>query len=342
MAFRVTAGVNEDTLENAAAVAERVERLGFDGVDFTESAHDAFLPCVIAAEHSRTLTIGTSVAIAFPRSPMVTAMVAWDLQRYSGGRFVLGLGTQVKGHNERRFSVPWSPPAPRLREYVLAMRAIWRSFQEGVPLDYAGKHYAFTLMTPNFDPGPNRHGHVPVHLAALNEANARVAGEVADGIKLHPLNSPAYLRDVLLPAIETGLARSGRSRADFEICGGGLVASGRTLGDVERGVRRVKRWLSFYGSTRSYQNVLHHHGWHDITAKLHAMSLRGEWDAMVDVIPDEMVEQFAVVADYAHLAPALHKRYGGLVDSLGFTELLGAAEDDDAIADIVHALQREG
>lgn len=341
MAFRITAGVNEDTLQNSAAIAERAERLGFDGLDFTESAHDAFLPCVIAAEHSQRLAIGTSVAIAFPRSPMVTAMVAWDLQRFSGGRFVLGLGTQVKGHNERRFSVAWSPPAPRLREYVLAMRAIWRSFQEGMALDYAGKHYAFTLMTPNFNPGPNRDSHVPVHLAALNEANARVAGEVADGIKLHPLNSPAYLRDVLLPAIDTGLSRSGRKRANFEICGGGLVATGPTQADVERGIRRVKRWLSFYGSTRSYQNVLHHHGWHDITAKLHAMSLRGEWDAMVDVIPDGMVDQFAVVADYAHLPAALRERYGGLVDSLGFTDLLGAPEDDDAVARVVREL-REG
>ena len=227
-------GTKGDLLSTAATVAERAERLGFDSVEFAEGAHDPFLACVVAAEHSSRLQVHTSVAIAFPRSPMVTAMLAWDLQRFSGGRFVLGLGTQVKAHSERRFSVPWTAPAPRVREYIRAMEAIWTTFQDGAPLRFEGKHYQFSLMNPNFNPGPIEHPGIPVELAAVNPFNAGVAGEVCSGIKLHPFHTPGYLREVLLPSIERGRARAGRDRAGFTVRGGGLIASGRRPADLEQ------------------------------------------------------------------------------------------------------------
>ncbi|MEX2081340.1 MAG: TIGR03617 family F420-dependent LLM class oxidoreductase, partial [Dehalococcoidia bacterium] len=328
MSFRVHTGVNTLTLERAREMAARAERRGFDEVDFTDSAHEPFLPCVPAMEATERILVGTSVAIAFPRSPMVTAMTAWDLQRFSGGRFVLGLGSQVKGHNERRFSVPWSPPAPRLREYVLALRAIWNTFQTGERLDFHGEHYTFTLMTPNFSPGPIDHPHIPVQLAAVNTMNARVAGEVADGIKLHPFHSPAYLKSVIIPAIEAGLAKSGRARNQFEICGGGLIATGATEAEVEEATKQVRHWLSFYGSTRSYHAPLGER-WADLGAELHDMSLRGRWNEMAGRIPDDLVREFAVVATYDRFAAAFKERYEGVVDSIGFAENLNGPENEE-------------
>jgi probable F420-dependent oxidoreductase len=340
--FKVNYTLNEDTLANAEAAALRAERLGFDGIDFPESAHDAFLPCLIAAGRTSRLKVATAVAIAFPRSPMVAAMLAWDLQAYSKGRFTLGLGTQVKGHNQRRFSVPWSPPAPRLRDYVKSLRAIWASFQTGEKLSYVGEHYSFTLMNPNFNPGPIDYPAPPVHLAALNERNARVAGEVADGIRLHPLNSPGYLRDILLPSIEKGLAVSGRTLESFEVCGGGLLATGQTWSEVEQNLEGVKRWLSFYGSTRSYQGVLNHEGWLHMTAQLHEMSLKGQWREMQALIPEDMARQFAIVAPYDQLAQACRERFAGVVNTLSFSDAFHDPAHDEQIASVVKDLQSGG
>jgi probable F420-dependent oxidoreductase len=313
--------------------------MGYDDISTAETAHDSFLPLVIAAEHTERIGLGTSVAIAFPRSPMVTAMIAWDLQRYSKGRFTLGLGTQVKGHNQRRFSVTWTPPAPRIREYVESMRAIWNSFQNGEKLDYVGEHYSFTLMTPNFNPGPIEHPHIPVHIAAVNEHNARVAGEVCDGIKLHGFNTMKYTRDVILPAVMKGLAKSGRSREQFEVCGGGFLATGKDSSAVERSMQEVKRQISFYGSTRTYQNVFDHHGWGDTTARLHEMSLQDKWAEMPSVIPDEMVEEFAVVAPYDSVAAKMKERYAGVVDRIGFGSASRDPEEQEAVRTIIKQLQ---
>jgi probable F420-dependent oxidoreductase len=338
--FKVDTGMYAGKLEEVPAIAKHAEEMGYDGLNAAETAHDSFLPLVLAAEHTSRITIGTAVAIAFPRSPMVTAMIAWDLQRYSKGRFMLGLGTQVKGHNQRRFSVPWTPPAPRIREYVQSLRAIWESFQTGGPLNYVGEHYTFTLMTPNFNPGPIEHPHVPVHIAAVNEHNARVAGEVCDGIKLHGFNTMKYTKDVLLPAIEKGLAKSGRSRDQFEICGGGFLATGPTWSAAEQAAEGVKRQISFYGSTRTYQNVFDHHGWGDTTAKLHEMSLQGKWDEMPKVIPDEMLSEFAVVAPYDQVAAEVRKRYAGVCDRIGFGDTAKTPEDQEAVKQIIRELQQ--
>ncbi|HEX2173421.1 MAG TPA: TIGR03617 family F420-dependent LLM class oxidoreductase, partial [Dehalococcoidia bacterium] len=204
----------------------QAERLGYDGVTSNETNHEAFLPIVLMAEHSERLEVGTSIAISFPRSPMIVANLAWDLQKFSRGRFNLGLGTQVKGHNQRRFSVPWSPPAPRMREYVQALRAIWDCWQNGTKLDFTGEHYTFTLMTPMFDPGPIEHPKIPIYLAAVGDAMCRLVGEVADGIRLHTFNTPKYVQQVILPSIEAGAKRAGRSMSDLEIIGGSFIVTG--------------------------------------------------------------------------------------------------------------------
>lgn len=340
MGFKVDTGIYSARLEEVPRFAQHAENMGYDGLSTAETAHDSFLPLVLAAEHTERIQIGTSVAIAFPRSPMVTAMIAWDLQRYSNGRFILGLGTQVKGHNQRRFSVPWSPPAPRIKEYVQSMRAIWNSFQTGEKLDYVGQHYSFTLMTPNFNPGPIEHPHVPVHIAAVNEHNARVAGEVCDGIKLHGFNTMSYTKAVLLPQVMKGLEKSGRSREQFEICGGGFLATGKDWSQVEQRVQEVKRQISFYGSTRTYQNVFDHHGWGDTTTKLHEMSLQGKWNEMSSVIPDEMVEEFAVAAPYDQVAEQVRERYAGVCDRIGFGDAARTPEEEEAVKEIIKQLQR--
>lgn len=339
MGFKVDTGMYAGKLEEAASVAKKAEEMGYSGINTAETAHDSFLPLVIAAEHTENIQIGTSVAIAFPRSPMVTAMLAWDLQRFSKGRFILGLGTQVKGHNQRRFSVPWVPPAPRIREYVESLRAIWNSFQTGEPLNYVGEHYSFTLMTPNFNPGPIDFPAPAVHIAAVNERNAYVAGLVCDGIKLHGFNTMKYTKEVILPQVEKGLAKSGRSRDQFEVCGGGFLATGATWDDCERALQEVKRQISFYGSTRTYQNVFDHHGWGDTTARLHEMSLQGKWAEMPAVIPDDMVQEFAVVAPYDKVVDAMKERYEGVCDRVGFGAAMRSPEDAEAAREIIKQLQ---
>ncbi|MGI8925118.1 MAG: TIGR03617 family F420-dependent LLM class oxidoreductase [Tepidiformaceae bacterium] len=339
MGFKVETGLYAARLEDAGANARHAEEMGYDSINTAETAHDSFLPLVLAAEHTDRLGIGTSVAIAFPRSPMVTAMMAWDLQRYSKGRFTLGLGTQVKGHNQRRFSVPWTPPAPRIREYVESLKAIWQSFQTGEKLDYVGKHYSFTLMTPNFNPGPIDYPRPRVHIAAVNEHNARVAGEVCDGIKLHGFNTMKYTQDVILPQIMKGLGKSGRPRSEFEICGGGFLATGKDWSAVEKATGEVRRQISFYGSTRTYQNVFDHHGWGDTTARLHEMSLQGKWAEMPNVIPDEMLNEFAVVAPYDKVADEVRSRYNGICDRVGFGDGARTPEDQEAVRHIIKQLQ---
>jgi len=339
MGFRVDTGIYSARLDKVAEATKTAERRGYDALNVAETAHDSFLPLVIAAEHSERIGIGTSVAIAFPRSPMITAMMSWDLQRFSNGRFTLGLGTQVKGHNQRRFSVPWSPPAPRIREYVQSLKAIWASFQSGGQLNFVGEHYSFTLMTPNFNPGPIEQPHIPVHIAAVNERNAFVAGEVCDGIKLHGFNTMDYAKARLLPQIEAGLKKSGRTREQFEVCGGGFLATGRTESEAEQSAQGIKRQISFYGSTRTYQAVFDHHGWGDTTARLHEMSLQGKWDEMAGVIPDEMLNEFAVVAPYDRVAGAVKERYGGLVDRVGFGAEIRTPADEEAVIEIIRQLQ---
>lgn len=306
--------------------AQKAEELGYDGIVATETKGDPFVPLILAASATSRITLATGVAIAFPRSPMTVAMTAWDLQRLSGGRFSLGLGTQVKGHIERRYSTPWAPPGPRLREYVLSLRAIWDCWQNGTPLKFEGEYYNFSLMPPDFNPGPIEHPHIPVVIGAVNQYNCRLAGEICDGIRTHPLISRKYLEDFILPNVEEGARRAGRSVESVQVYVSPLIATGRTDAEVSVAAEDVRRRIAFYASTRSYRPVLEIHGWGSTVDTLHRLSVRGEWDKMPQQITDEMLETFAIVGTYDQLAGQLKKRFADLASWVAF----GIPVDDDA------------
>ena len=292
--------------------AQRAEALGYDAVVSFETSHDPFLPLVLAAEHTSRLRVRTGLAISFPRSPMVVANAAWDLQGYSKGRFELGLGTQVKGHNERRFSVPWSAPAPRMREYVQALRAIWRTWSTGEPLRFEGEHYRFTLMTPMFTPEPIDKPEIPVLVSALGPGMARVAGETCDGLLLHPMCSYKYVTEVILPAVEQGARRAGRQVEDCPLYWGGFMACGDSESELRSTRQLVARQISFYGSTRTYKEALAIHGHADLCEKLHALSVRGRWAEMVELVPDDLVDALSESGTQEDVAHKLHKRWADL------------------------------
>jgi probable F420-dependent oxidoreductase len=309
-------GTHFGALSEVPQVAREAEAMGFGALWTPETKHDPFLPLVLAAEHTQHLRLGTAVAIAFPRSPMVFANIGWDLAKFSGGRFILGLGTQVKGHNERRFSVPWVPPGPRLRDMVLAIRAIWDSWQNGTRLHFQSEHYTHTLMTPFFNPGPIEHPDVPIFLGAVNPYMCRLAGEVADGLLMHSLNSATYIREVVLPALAQGLQKGGRTRSAFTLRGTVFPILGETDAELELARAAVRQRIAFYASTRTYKAVLDAHGWGDLTDRLHGMAARGEWQAMGREITDEMLEAFCVTSTPDNLGQALRQRFDGLVDRL--------------------------
>jgi len=292
----------------------RAENMGFGAVWSAETRHDPFLPLAVAAATTRRVGLGTAIAIAFARSPMILAHIAWDLQKASGGRFVLGLGSQVKAHNERRFSVPWSAPAPRLREVVAALRAIWTAWQRRAPLDFRGQSYRFDLMTPFFDPGPIEHPQVPVYLAGVNPQMCRVAGEIADGLHVHSFHSARYLRECVHPAVQEGLNRAGRSRADFTFRASTMVVLGDSAEERKRHARGVKQQIAFYASTRTYQPVLAAHGLEDLVPRLHARSLAGDWEGMTDLISDATLDLFAVSGPFEEIGDRIRERYRGLYD----------------------------
>jgi probable F420-dependent oxidoreductase len=297
--------------------ARRMEEIGYDSVITPEVGHDPFLPLMIVAEHTQRLKFGTGVAIAFPRSPFAMAQIAWDLQRYSGGRFILGLGTQVKGHNERRYSTPWpGPPGPRLREYVLCLKAIFNTFQTNERPSYKGEWYQFTLISPFFNPGPNPDARVPIYISAVNKYNCRLAGELCDGIRMHGFNTPKYTREVIIPSIQEGARKAGRDLGDVDIVGGCFLVTGNTEEEVEKAKAPVRQQIAFYGSTRSYLPVLECHGWSDVGARLHDLSMEGNWPEMGKLITDEMLNEFAIVGTYDEVAAKIKERYFGVVDTL--------------------------
>lgn len=306
---------------DVAARAAHLEADGFDAAWTSESAHDPFLPLMAAAAGTDRLRLGTAIAVAFARSPMNVAQLANDLHLYSGGRFTLGLGTQVKAHIERRFAMPWSRPAARMREFVLALRAIWRCWETGERLAFRGEFYSHTLMTPFFSPGPNPHGTPPVHLAAVGEAMTEVAGEVADGILLHPFTTRRYLVERTGPALDRGATTAGRTGADREVSLHCLVATGATEEELAGAVRAVRDQIAFYGSTPAYRRVLDLHGWGQLGAELHALSVSGRaerWTEMGRLVDDEVLHEFAVVAAPEAVGAAVEKRFGGLVDRVSF------------------------
>ena len=317
--MRVTHRLASQSLASIPSEAAWAEAIGYDALSKNETAHDSFIPLTLAATSTTRAVLQTSVAIAFPRSPMIAAYTARDLQDLSQGRFRLGLGTQVKGHIERRFSTPWESPGPRLREYVQALKTIWSAWETGERLDYQGKHYRFTLMTPFFSPGPGQFPPPPVFAAAVNAYNCQVAGEVADGLMLHSLISPEYVRDVVRPALARGAERAGRDPGGITVSGGGFLITGPNRSSLRAAQAEVRRRIAFYASTRTYHSVLAAHGFEEIGQRLHEMSLRGEWAQMGELVSDEMLEAFAVSGEYDEIAGKFASRYGGLVDEASYT-----------------------
>ena len=299
---------------DAGAFAAAAEAAGFDGVTTVELGHDVFVPLAFAALATERVELTPSVAVAFPRSPTILASQAWDLHANSNGRFVLGLGSQVKGHNERRFGIAWSPPAARLRDYVRGLRAVWRCWELGETLDYRSEHYTLTLMTPDFSPEPTGLPMVPVAVAAVGAAMLRVAGEVGDGVRLHPLCSRRYLDEICLPQITEGMRRGGRDRVHFDIHGGGFVVTGPDEAAVAAATDRARRRIAFYGSTRTYRPILTLHGLDELGQKLHRLSVEGRWDEMPGAVSDEVVRIFAASGTYREIAGAIAARFGGLAD----------------------------
>jgi probable F420-dependent oxidoreductase len=302
--------------QETAQSARDAEAAGYDAVMTVELGHDVFAALAIAAMATERVELTPSVAVAFPRSPTVLASQAWDLQANSRGRFVLGLGSQVKGHNERRFGIAWSAPAPRLRDYVRALRAVWHCWETRGKLDFHSEHYTLTLMTPDFSPEPTGLPMVPVTIAAVGEAMLRVAGQVADGVRLHPLCSRRYLEEVCLPQIATGMARGGRARENFDVHGGGFVATGPDDASVAAAMEPVRRRIGFYGSTRTYMPILALHGLQDLGLKLHRLSVEGRWAEMGAQVSDDVVRIFAACGTHAQIAGAIEQRYGGAADTL--------------------------
>lgn len=329
-------------IEPIAAAARSIEALGFDGATTPEAGQDPFLPLMVAAEHTQRISLGTNVAIAFPRSPLVVAQTAWDLQRFSGGRFRLGLGTQVKGHNERRYSTPWTaPPGPRLREYILCLKALFATFQDGKhPSYFEGKHYQFTLMPPFFNPGPIPYPAPPIDIAVVNTYMARLAGELCDGIRLHPIATFQYTRDVVLPAIEKGTRKAGRQRTAVDVIGAPFLAIGATAAEIRTAMDGLKQRIAFYASTRSYHAVLQHHGWGDVGLQLHKLSVEGKWQEMAGLITDAMLQEFAIIGTYDELAPQLKARCSGIFSTLLLDFPPGLRADEAKVRSILQALRR--
>jgi probable F420-dependent oxidoreductase len=315
--MKVDGGIGFD-LSKAGTAAKEAEEAGYSGIWTAETSHDPFFPLLLAAEHTNDIELGTSIAVAFGRNPMLLANIGYDLQAFSGGRFILGLGSQIKPHIEKRFSMPWSHPAARMREMVLAIRAIWDCWDNGTKLDFRGEFYKHTLMTPFFNPGPAPHGHARIFLAGVGALMTEVAGEVCDGFICHGFTTERYLREVTLPALERGRAKAGKSMDGFEIVGPSFVVTGTNEDELEAAAQGTRQQIAFYGSTPAYRPVLDLHGWGDLQDELNSLSKQGEWVKMGDLIDDEILTTFAVMGEPEQIAPELHRRYGDCIQRISF------------------------
>jgi probable F420-dependent oxidoreductase len=315
--MKVDGGIGSD-LQTVADQAAQREADGYDGVFTGETSHDPFLPIAAAAGATTNLDYGTAIAVAFARNPMTLAVVANDLQTATRGRFTLGLGSQIKPHITKRFSMPWSHPAPRMRELILAIRAIWKTWETGEPLAFRGEFYTHTLMTPFFSPGPNPYGNPKILLAAVGELMTEVAGEVGDGFLVHGFSTERYLREVSLPALERGAAKAGKTRSDLTVSYPGFIVTGPDAKSMAAAAKGVREQIGFYASTPAYRPVLELHGWGDLQPELNTLSKRGEWEKMGELIDDEVLNAFAVVAPLDLVATEVRNRFGGIVDRFSF------------------------
>jgi probable F420-dependent oxidoreductase len=318
--MKVDGGIGTD-LHRAGSQAKQVEEAGYSGAWTAETSHDPFFPLLLAAEHTETLELGTSIAVAFARSPMTLANIGWDLQAYSKGRFILGLGSQIKPHITKRFSMEWSHPAPRMREMIMAIRAIWDTWENGTPLAFRGDFYTHTLMTPFF--APDRadlagFGVPKVFLAGVGELMTEVAGEVCDGFICHGFTTERYLREVTIPALARGRAKAGKTMEGFEIIGPSFVVTGGNEAEMAAAASGTRQQIAFYGSTPAYRAVLDLHGWGGLQEELNALSKQGKWVEMGNLIDDEVLNTFAVVGEPERVAPELHRRYGDVIQRISF------------------------
>lgn len=334
MKFDIT--VFPKDLKTIAVTGKTMEDHGFDAFWTAEVAHNPFLPLTLIASATRRIKLGTQIAVAFARSPMILANTAWDLQAQSDGRFILGLGTQVKPHIEKRFSVKWESPVSRLREYIESLRAIWNTWQNGVPLRYEGNHYRFKLMTPFFNPGPIEHPNIPIYIAGVNAQLCRLAGETCEGLHAHGFHTTKYLRELVLTNVERGLFTSGRQRDQFELVVPIFTVTGKNDKQMEQQMQEVKSRIAFYASTPSYRIVLEMHGWQNIGDRLSQMARTNQWQDMWRVVPDEMLHEIAVVAPPDELPAKIRERYTGIADRICF----GWDVDDASSADLLETIMQ--
>jgi probable F420-dependent oxidoreductase len=334
---KLDTGLMASNLRDVPASAQAAERIGFDALWTAETSHDPFFPLVVAAEHTKKIKLGTAIAVAFPRSPMVLAQIGWDLQALSGGRFILGLGTQVKGHNERRFGVRWEHPGPKLREMIQMIRAIWDCWQHGTRPSFSGKFYNFTLMTPFFNPGPIEHPKIPIYIAGVNEYMCQLAGELCDGFHIHPFHSLKYLDEVVFPNLEKGLRKAGRPRSQVAMTTTAFVITGANEAEIEAAKAPVRQQISFYASTRTYSGVLEAHGWGDASARLNEKAAKGDWAGMASEITDEMLEVYAVSGTFDQIADRVQSKYKNHLDRVAFYLPFAAGSDDGRWREIVRA-----
>jgi len=339
---RVFTTLPQEDLRKVGPAAQAIEATGYTGVSTQENRHDPFLALAVAGVATQNIELHTGVAISFPRSPMVAANIGWDLAASTGGRFTLGLGSQIRAHNEKRFSVPWTPPAPRMREYIQAVRAIWAAWKGDGKLSYEGKHYRFTLMTPNFVPEPYDAPAPRIGLAAVGPSMLKVAAEESDGAKLHIFCTRKYLENKIMPILSEGLAKTGRGREKFEISGGGFVVTGKDDEAVAKLFEFVRYRVAFYGSTPAYWPVFEEEGLSELGPKLNAMTKEGKWDKIAGEVSDDVVHRFAAVGRHDQIAKAIEQRFGGLVDSVSASANSSKPADmpPDLLQDIVRIPMR--
>lgn len=337
--MKIDTNIVVSNLRDLPALAQAAEAIGFDGLWSSETSHDPFLMSALVAEHTQRATLGTAIAVAFPRSPGTLAYLAWDLAALSNGRFILGLGTQVKAHNERRFGVKWEPPVAKLREVILAMRALWDTWQNGTRLNFRGQFFKLTLMSPFFNPGPIPHPHIPIYVAGVNRGMCRLAGELCDGFHVHPFHSVRYLREVTLPTIEEGLRISGRRRGEMELVSSILAIPSDTEAEREEASHLVRQQIAFYASTPSYAPVMELHGWGDTRERLSRLAAKGRWGEMPSLVTDEMLDVFALSGTWEDLPGLIMTRYEGLLDRVMYYLPFVPGDMDDRWRWIVEAFK---
>lgn len=319
-----------------AAVAEDV---GLDAVLVEETKDDPFQLLALGSTTTSTIQLGTSVAMAFPRSPTAMAMSAWSLQKVSNGRFLLGLGSQVRAHIERRYGLGWSAPAPWMRDYVNAIRAVWSCWQDGEPLHFESEHYTLDLMVPLFNPGPIEHPHIPVHIAAIGPNMCAVAGEVADGVRLHPVCTPDFIDAEVLPNLARGAVRSNRDVDDVEVCMKPLIGTAADEQALEKVIQTVRARVAFYLSTPSYRRTFELHGWLDLARQASVLSRDGRWDELPGLVHDEMLHTVATIGTHDEIAARLNERYAGRVDRVEFSIPVENGDDADRLREILTLLR---